>query len=69
LFWFELETGAGTVADILERPDVQSACGVIERAPKCVREGVMREEAVAVLKLFYSRENVRFAPEEKRRKK
>jgi hypothetical protein len=34
-----------------------------------VVEGLMRDEAVAILKDFYSKENVKYAPEEKRRKK
>ncbi len=62
--------GAGTVLSVLKRDDGEAtACGLSERGPLAVREGVLAEEAVAVLKLFYSRENVKYAPEEKRRKK
>ncbi len=61
--------GAGTVAQILMRPDLQTECGQTEMAPLHMTEGILSGEAVAVLKNFYSRENVKFAPEEKRRKK
>jgi tRNA(Arg) A34 adenosine deaminase TadA len=63
--------GAGTVLNVLKSPEnaAPTACGLVERAPLEVQEGVLAEEAVAILKQFYARENVKFAPEEKRRKK
>ncbi len=63
--------GAGTVLPVLQRsdPSEATACGLEERGPLQVQEGVLAEEAVAILKQFYARENVKFAPEEKRRKK
>ena len=63
--------GAGTVLPVLQRVEEPEAapCGLLERGPLAVQEGVLAEEAVAILKQFYARENVRFAPEEKRRKK
>lgn len=60
--------GCGTVLDILQRKPLHSLCGIIEMPPAQVKEGVLANEAVTLLKDFYKQENVN-APEEKRRKK
>ena len=64
--------GCGTVENVLMRPQKTSwtgGCGPDNGPPESLVEGVMADEAVAILKRFYATENTRWAPEEKRRKK
>ena len=64
--------GCGTVENVLMRSENApwtGGCGADNGPPKLLIEGVLADEAVAILKRFYATENTRWAPEEKRRKK
>jgi tRNA-specific adenosine deaminase 2 len=55
--------GCGTVVDVFCGAAAGSAAAAAAAAPRSVRNGVRAEEAVALLKRFYSRSNERAPPQ------